>query len=985
MSHAECWELLAVYRDLGAAERAEVDAHLRACPECAARLLAWRTMDRDLAALPDPLPAGRLDARFCAAVRRRPRASLLHRAGQVANALAWAAVAVVAALLVAGLVIAGRPLVEQAWPAAQPTATPAPGLGRVIVGDELITSYHSATQQGNWPDLAPQLSPDGTRVAYLPRDSKPGVVNLLIVRNLVTGREEWRGPLDGALYSSLRWRPDSRSLAFVATREREGGGASSNLFRLDLEQRRTWLEALWAGILRLLGRSRPQEPVLQRLYGADDPHAPSGQPALGIQRWTPDGRAIEAFVTTGEPGLRVRADGRGAEVNALPFTPDRLGAAPEAILSVPLPAPAGDYWLAVVRTSGLTQRPEGAPAGGESLVRYDMATGQAHVLASFAVRTYSNELRISPDGEWIALLATGDDGATQSWFVRRDGTGLRQVALSGGAFAWAAPGRIYFSVPPRQAGEGVLYELDLASGQVGLVADAWPEQTLIAAAPDGSGLLTVRRQGGMSELHWLRLAPRPQDEPAPTLAPTSAPQPTASAAPTLRPTRTPTPTATPPPCLAPVTPQPPAPRQPLRVVYADGGRLWRWQEETGAATAYALSGPAYDARLSRDGHLIAFRRPTGEWTDELWVVGADGTGERRLATFSAVEMVGRYPTTGLADLVVDWLPGAHTLACYYEPDHRYVEYGPYEPLTLVDADTGAARTVTAAEDRVLALAYAPDGSQVAVLTAQELRLVDARDGSVRFRAPLQVQPGRSQSLAYAPDGRSLALFTERAITVVDTAAGSRRDIPFDYEPIGMGEYSTYPRINWLADGTAFYTTFSQGNATQVIGEGATFTLWRVDVAAASASALGSYDGSFLGSWFSPDRRWLAYPVRHADNTCELYLVDAQEGRQVCYAQGGWIGLRGWSPDPARFVYQQGGRVTLGSICQPPQVLAGVQRDEALGWYDTVWWVDSERFLTVNGSYTTELWTLRLNALDGTVTIIATLHSHQARYGYYLGG
>jgi len=381
---------------------------------------------------------------------------------------------------------------------------------------------------------------------------------------------------------------------------------------------------------------------------------------------------------------------------------------------------------------------------------------------------------------------------------------------------------------------------------------------------------------------------------------------------------------------------------------------------------------------------MASGRRAGEWADELWVVGADGTGERRLAAFSAEEMHSRYPETEMADLVVNWLPGSHTLACYYEPDHRYVGYGPYEPLSLVDADTGASHTVTTAGDEVWALAYAPGGEQVAVLTAGELRLVDARSVPLRVRLPVQVRRWRSQSLAYAPDGRSLAVFTQGAVTVVDAASGSRRDIPFDYQPIGMGEYSTYPRIYWLGDGTAFYTTFSQGDATQVIGEGASFTLWRLDVAAGSATALGTYDGSFFGTWFSPDRRWLAYPVRHANNTCELHLVDVQTGEQVRYAEGGWIGLRGWSLDPARFIYQQGGRVTLGQICGAPQVLPGVDRDQELGWYDTVWWIDNERFLTLAGSYTAELWTLKLNSLDGTVTIIATLHGVRARYGYYLG-
>jgi hypothetical protein len=92
-----------------------------------ARRLAYRRMDRDLAELPDPQPGERLDARFATAVAAQGRrwAALLRSAGRLGDALAWAAVAAVAALLVAGLLLAGRPLL-QARPAADPTTTPRP-------------------------------------------------------------------------------------------------------------------------------------------------------------------------------------------------------------------------------------------------------------------------------------------------------------------------------------------------------------------------------------------------------------------------------------------------------------------------------------------------------------------------------------------------------------------------------------------------------------------------------------------------------------------------------------------------------------------------------------------------------------------------------------------------------------------------------------------------------------------------------------------
>lgn len=56
MRHRKIEELLAVYRSLDADQRQLVDAHVRTCPSCAARLAAYEDMDRALFALPTPAP-----------------------------------------------------------------------------------------------------------------------------------------------------------------------------------------------------------------------------------------------------------------------------------------------------------------------------------------------------------------------------------------------------------------------------------------------------------------------------------------------------------------------------------------------------------------------------------------------------------------------------------------------------------------------------------------------------------------------------------------------------------------------------------------------------------------------------------------------------------------------------------------------------------------------------------------------------------------
>jgi hypothetical protein len=64
--HRQIEELLAVYDDLSAAQRRQVEQHIRDCETCAARLAAYRTMDRELAALASPQPDERLREGFYA-------------------------------------------------------------------------------------------------------------------------------------------------------------------------------------------------------------------------------------------------------------------------------------------------------------------------------------------------------------------------------------------------------------------------------------------------------------------------------------------------------------------------------------------------------------------------------------------------------------------------------------------------------------------------------------------------------------------------------------------------------------------------------------------------------------------------------------------------------------------------------------------------------------------------------------------------------
>ncbi len=139
MNHEEWQILVSAYKDgeVSAEERAQVEAHLATCRECAAALAAYRRLGQAVAALPRGAPSRALWLRVRERLSSRRRWSLWQRLVPVASA---------AALLLVGitLVIAlGR--VPQAV---------AP-LGRGPVGQAELVALPSAAPQAPLPEAPP--------------------------------------------------------------------------------------------------------------------------------------------------------------------------------------------------------------------------------------------------------------------------------------------------------------------------------------------------------------------------------------------------------------------------------------------------------------------------------------------------------------------------------------------------------------------------------------------------------------------------------------------------------------------------------------------------------------------------------------------------------------------------------------------------------------------------------------------------------------
>ncbi len=325
--------------------------------------------------------------------------------------------------------------------------------------------------------------------------------------------------------------------------------------------------------------------------------------------------------------------------------------------------------------------------------------------------------------------------------------------------------------------------------------------------------------------------------------------------------------------------------------------------------------------MSPNSRLVAFHRSPEEGHDEIWVVGTDGTDERRLAVSDGREISERHPEFAHVQTVLSmgWIPNTRILWYCRGFDAFDTGVPPYgETVRLVDADSGAEPRVIVPPGDVWALAFAPNGRQLAALTEHELRLIDTADGRVTHTVPFATGSTYRQEILYTPNGRQALVYVHSGLAFVDTASGQRRDIPLDYEPIGWGHRSTFPPIYWLGGGPLAYAIVTQGRyVLDVWKPEATFAVWRLDLSQGTATRLHTFTGMGTEAQLSPDCRWLAYSRYVDQNTRELYLADVESGRQLLYDRGD-VSPRRWHPNSIQFAY--GGLpspLRLGQLCGPP--------------------------------------------------------------------
>lgn len=240
---------------------------------------------------------------------------------------------------------------------------------------------------------------------------------------------------------------------------------------------------------------------------------------------------------------------------------------------------------------------------------------------------------------------------------------------------------------------------------------------------------------------------------------------------------------------------------------ADGSRLGQLTRGKAADTA-----PLF----SPDGRRIVFTRSprydrSGNPVSELWVMNADGSGQRKLAKGYApawspdsrriAYVAGTYPNRNAAPIAIKKLDGGHVVVIpgkngnpYWSPDGTLIAFsravGERTDLVVVGSDGRRLRTI---RRRAAALGWSPSGDIAFTgKYGSGVGLISA-DGR-HARRLLRTNP---YAFAWSPDRRRLAFVDRKGLHVASAIGRNPRTLP-PKNPTSMGLQAWSPDSRWIA-------------------------------------------------------------------------------------------------------------------------------------------------------------------------------------------
>jgi Tol biopolymer transport system component len=325
-----------------------------------------------------------------------------------------------------------------------------------------------------------------------------------------------------------------------------------------------------------------------------------------------------------------------------------------------------------------------------------------------------------------------------------------------------------------------------------------------------------------------------------------------------------------------------------------------------------------------------------EFHEELWVIGTDGSGERRLVSVDNLSAIDPQ-AMAVVPATFEWIPGTHLLAF----NTRQVVEGPgsimYEDLHLANADSGQIQTLLA--------------------------------------------PGHGGQFFPAPDGRQIAVTSPNSLSLVNVDGTNLRQDVLDYAPITTySEYRYYAQPVWQANSSSLLIAIPPQDPLAIPLPPT--SLWQVPIDGTKAKQIGKIaTGPFFGMdvFYSPDRSHILFldSSGNPDENLKALHIARQDGSQdAVYTTATALTIHGWAPDSQHFTFSLGspGVLQLGQIGGKFQAVL----DTSSNLVDFSW-IDDERFIYVLSG--ADGYEIHLGNLQGQDVLLGITQAFQSTYDF----
>ncbi|HSQ27679.1 MAG TPA: hypothetical protein VLM80_11200 [Anaerolineales bacterium] len=341
----------------------------------------------------------------------------------------------------------------------------------------------------------------------------------------------------------------------------------------------------------------------------------------------------------------------------------------------------------------------------------------------------------------------------------------------------------------------------------------------------------------------------------------------------------------------------------LTVIYLKDGDLWRWNAP--GAEQLTRSGDVYQPKLSPDGNIVAFLRPSGDFHVQLWAIDTNGENERVLVTIDDLNAIGggvRDPNAvAIAPYEFEWIPGTQLLAF----NTQQILQGP--GLFLLD----------------------------------DFHIVDA----VSLQLRMVLLAGWGGIFMVSPDGQQVVLSTPSQIALAELDGSNYRQVLVYTPVITYSDYRYYARPVWKLDSSGLWVAIPPEDPLAQPVEST--SLYEISAAESTARLVNQIPAvSYIESpvVYSPDAEYLIYLKESGDpegHLRELYISKPDGSGAWMYQRDYLLKFLNWSIDSTRFVYTVGENQTawLGDLQAPAQELL-----TELNPLTQMRWIDSEHFL-----------------------------------------